>query len=67
MGAITFNGEGQGEAAVCGRFQVEVVTHKWEDELAEEVEIEERTHMHRKVTGSCSVNISKLYSKDRDE
>ena len=67
LGAIEFSGVGEGESSICGRFQVEVVTLKWEDELAEEVEIEERIHMHRKVTGSCSDNISKLYSKDRDE
>ena len=54
---------GQGESAVCGRFQVEVITHEWEDWLNRS-RSEERTHLHRKVTGS--VKNSELYYKDRD-
>ena len=63
LGSIAFNGVGQGESAVCGRFQVEVITHEWEDWLNRS-RSEERTHLHRKVTGS--VNNFELYDKDRD-
>ena len=63
LGAIAFNGVGQGESTVCGRFQVEVFTHKWEDWLNRK-RSEERKELHREVTGS--VNNSELYSKNRD-
>jgi len=64
LGVIVFNGVGQGESVVSGRFQAERVTHEWLWEGQEDWPAEERTHLHREVTGS--VNNSRLYQKFYD-
>jgi len=64
LGAIAFNGVGQGgESTVCGRFQVEVITHEQRRVRGQKI-FEEHKKLHRKVTGS--VNNSELCWKYRD-
>merc|ERR1712179_248091 len=64
LGVIAFNGVGQGDSVVCGRFQVERVTHEWLWKCQGDWPAEERTYLHREVTGS--VNNSRLYNKFYD-
>jgi len=64
LGVIAFNGVGQGESVVSGRFQAEGVTHEWLWKGQEDWPAEERTYLHREVTGS--VNNSRLYDKIYD-
>ena len=57
---------GQGESAVCARFQVEVVTSpERENFFGRSLPAEEWTWLHRKVTGSVN-NSERIYRKDRD-
>ena len=64
LGVVAFNGVGQGDSVVLGRFQAEGVTHEWLWEGQEDWPAEERTYLHRRVSGS--VNNSRLYSKFYD-
>merc|ERR1712179_735465 len=52
---IVFNGVGQGESVVSGRFQAERVTHEWLWEGQEDWPAEERTHLHREVLAQSTI------------
>ena len=58
---------GQGESAVCARFQVEVVTSlERENYFGRSLPAEEWTWLHRKVTGSVN-NSERIFKKHRDD
>ena len=57
---------GQGESAVCARFQVEVVTSPERESSFGLLPSEEWSWLHRKVTGPVDNSEERIYRKDRD-